>query len=286
MLQKQFTLPTEQIGRVTSHFTVGFGNLHVVQDGVADISSAGSGTLTTIGSIHGILTAAHVIDALPKKGPVGIITYGGDSGRLQPFTIEMANATPVVIRKDAFTVLGPDLGFLRLPSESVGWLTAQNSFYNLVRYRNDVLLNKEPASDHIDIVTGIVNQLTMQKTTGDEPGTWKRLFTVLFCRASLVAMRYVDDLGLYYFLPSNEVDFTLPENFEGMSGGAVWRLYVSKNANDKLNVVDRRLIAVPFYQSPPLNGERELICQGPRGIYRSLIDAVTNKWPNEASRMQ
>jgi hypothetical protein len=34
--------------------------------------------------------------------------------------------------------------------------------------------------------------------------------------------------GLYYFEPSDKIDFSLPESFEGMSGGAVWRFYVTK----------------------------------------------------------
>jgi hypothetical protein len=80
------------------------------------------------------------------------------------------------------------------------------------------------------------------------------------------------------------IDFSLPESFEGMSGGAVWRFYVTKNKDGTLNPVDRRLIAVPFFQSPPSGGRREITCQGPMGIYGSLIDAVTKRWPHEASK--
>jgi hypothetical protein len=64
--------------------------------------------------------------------------------------------------------------------------------------------------------------------------------------------------GLYYFEPSDKIDFSLPESFEGMSGGAVWRFYVTKNTDGTLNPIDRRLIAVPFYQSPPSGGRREI----------------------------
>jgi len=66
-----------------------------------------------------------------------------------------------------------------------------------------------------------------------------------------------------------------------MSGGAVWRFYVTKNKDGTLNPIDRRLIAVPFYQSPPSGGKREITCQGPMGIYGSLVDAVTKRWPDE-----
>jgi hypothetical protein len=68
MLQKEFSLSTEQIGKATSHFTIGFGLLRV-EKGVEHITSAGSGTLVTVGSVDGILTAAHVIEALRRSEP-------------------------------------------------------------------------------------------------------------------------------------------------------------------------------------------------------------------------
>jgi hypothetical protein len=127
MLQKDFSLSTEQIGKATSHFTIGFGRLRV-ENGVEHIMSVGSGTLVTVGSVDGILTAAHVIEALPKKGKVGIITSVDESSRLEAFKIEMDHAVPVVVGEQRSIELGPDLAFLRLPPESVGWLTAKNSF--------------------------------------------------------------------------------------------------------------------------------------------------------------
>jgi hypothetical protein len=178
---------------------------------------------------------------------------------------------------------GPDLGFLRLSPDTVGWLTAKNSFYNLLKHRDDVLAHKAPTSDHVDTMTGVIDELTSE-APGGKPGAKKTLFTTIFCGARLIALRYIDDHGLYYFEPSNKVDFSLPGSFEGMSGGAVWRFYVKKNEDGTLHPIDRRLIAVPFYQSPPSDGKREITCQGPYGIYRSLVDAVTKRWPDEASK--
>jgi hypothetical protein len=282
MLQKEFSLSTEQIGKATSHFTIGFGRLRV-ETGVEHITSAGSGTLVTIGSVHGILTAAHVIEALPKKGNVGIITSVDDSLRLEAFKMEMDHAAPVVVGEQRSIELGPDLAFLRLPLESVGWLTAKNSFYNLRKYRDDVLANKAPEPDHVDTMTGVIDELTAE-SPGSKPGAKKTLFTTIFCGARLAALRYVDEHGLYYFEPSDKIDFSLPGSFEGMSGGAAWRFYVTKNKDGTLNPIDRRLIAVPFYQSSPSGGRREITCQGPMGIYGSLIDAVAKRWPDEASK--
>jgi hypothetical protein len=60
-----------------------------------------------------------------------------------------------------------------------------------------------------------------------------------------------------------------PANYE--LGGAVWRFYVAEK-NGTVDVVDRRLIAVPFYESLSSNGKREITCHGPKGIYGSFID--------------
>ena len=69
MSQKKFLLSTEQISKGIAHFTIGFARLTASKT-AEDAESAGSGTLVTIGSLHGVLTAAHVLDALPKKGAV------------------------------------------------------------------------------------------------------------------------------------------------------------------------------------------------------------------------
>jgi len=195
MLQKEFSLSTEQIGKATSHFTIGFGRLRV-ENGVEHITSAGSGTLVTVGSVHGILTAAHVIDeALPRKGKVGIITSVDESSRLEAFKMEMDHAVPVVVGEQRSIELGPDLAFLRLPPESIGWLTAKTSFYNLRKYRDDVLANKAPGPDHVDTMTGVIDELTAD-APGSKPGAKKTLFTTIFCGARLAALRYIDEHGL------------------------------------------------------------------------------------------
>src|SRR5438445_123735 len=74
-----------------------FGLLRV-ENGAEHIRSAGSGTLVTVGSVHGVLTAAHVIEALPKIGQVGIITSVDESPPAQALKIEMSHAVPIVIR--------------------------------------------------------------------------------------------------------------------------------------------------------------------------------------------
>lgn len=83
----------------------------------------------------------------------------------------------------------------------------------------------------------------------------------------------------------HEPAFKLPNSFEGTSGGAVWRFYVTEK-NGKPELVERRLIAVPFHQSFTADGKREIACDGSTSIYGSLVDLVTARWPNETKADQ
>ncbi len=121
MLQRKFLLSTQQISKDISYFTIGFATLSV-QGHVEDAVCAGPGTLVTVGSLYGILTAAHVLGNLPTKGQVGLVTHADDPSRFQKQIIMMEHTDSVIMRGKAFDQKGPDLGFLRLPQQSIGWI--------------------------------------------------------------------------------------------------------------------------------------------------------------------
>jgi hypothetical protein len=60
-------ISTEDISKAVSHYTIGFAKLFDSAGG-RDVLPLGSGSLVTVGSTMGILTAAHVVDALPEDG--------------------------------------------------------------------------------------------------------------------------------------------------------------------------------------------------------------------------
>lgn len=281
MLQKKFLISAEQISKDVSYFTIGFARLSST-DNVEDAESAGSGTLVTVGSLHGILTAAHVIDALPKTGNVGIILSANNPAQFQKQVINMGHAEPPVLMKgERFGAIGPDLGFLRLTDEALGWLKAKNSFYSLSKRRDDVLSNKHPSPSHTDSITGIIHEMT-KEGPGDKPGTRRVIFTAIFCPVRPSAVRYLNSHDLIYFQLANEHEpaFQVPKSFEGTSGGAVWRFYVTEK-DSKVEVVDRRLIAVPFHQSLTAEEKREITCHGTKDIYGALVDNIVARWPKE-----
>jgi hypothetical protein len=103
-------------------------------------------------------------------------------------------------------------------------------------------------------MVGIIHEFTKDAPTG-RPSERQKEFTAIFCRARL-ALRYPANYELYYYEPTNDLGFTLPKSFQGTSGGTVWRFYMAEK-DGSVDVVDRRLIAVPFYESLSSGGKRE-----------------------------
>jgi hypothetical protein len=273
MFGKQIQLDTEEVSRAITHFLIGFGRLSA--DGnIENAECAGSGTLVTVGSVHGVLTAAHVLTALPRTGKVAIVTRAIDAGYKRQ-TINMEHVECVLMPGKESNDTGPDLGFLRLPDEVVGWLKAQNSFYSLTKRRQDALDSRASAPLYADWITGMIHELTAQVPSG-KPGVRRIRFMGIFWPTLLIALRYFGNYDLRYLEVKNEPGFPLPKSFEGTSGGAVWRIYVAKKERNT-TVIDKRLIGVPFYQLDTAIGKKEITCAGPQGIYGPLIEAIEER---------
>lgn len=193
------SIPTEQISQEIANFTIGFAKL-IVRDNIEDAIGAGSGTLAVLGQVHGVLTAAHVLDSLPNTGPVGLVRYLNENGRYQKQTIDMAGATKLVIRAEEFGMNGPDLGFLRLPADSVGWLKAINSFYELRRYRDEYIAGKLPDGSPLMALVGMIDERT-KDLPPERRGQRRKGFEALFTDGDIVSGRIRDRHELMDFVP-------------------------------------------------------------------------------------
>lgn len=78
----------------------------------------------------------------------------------------------------------------------------------------------------------------------------------------------------------HEPGFPAPKSFQGTSGGAVWRFYVAKK-DGKVEIIDHRLIGVPFFEGESTGGKQEIVCHDAKDIYGSLIDQVAARWCKE-----
>jgi hypothetical protein len=77
------------------------------------------------------------------------------------------------------------------------------------------------------------------------------------------------EVGVDYTL-----SFRIPESYEGVSGGALWKLDIELDG-DKAVGVQKKLDGVPFRQSPDNN---LVICNGSPSI-GTLVERVKKKWP-------
>lgn len=280
MTQRIVKISTAELSRQISDFTIGLAKL-TVHDRAEDATCAGSATLASVGKIDGLLTAAHVLDALPKTGDVGIILFQNRTMQKQVIKIEDAEL-PIIIRAEEFGCNGPDLGFLRLPQTNVSWLKATNSFYNLKKRRDKVLGNESPVPNYVEAVVGMIDVFTKDVLV-DDPTRRAKVFSAIFCSGEVRTNRNESGFDLLDVAITPYPDFPLPDNFQGMSGGALWRFYFFEKDNIP-SIVEKRLVGVPFHQSAAEDGTKIITCHGPVGIHSALIDAITTQWPEDAKR--
>jgi hypothetical protein len=72
-------------------------------------------------------------------------------------------------------------------------------------------------------------------------------FEALFSNGTVSAERQVGGFDLFDFAPTEYPDFKVPGDYQGTSGGAVWRIYLKVNG-EKPEVAGARLWGVPYYQ--------------------------------------
>jgi hypothetical protein len=255
---QQQKIKAEALDRYARYFTIGFARLLQTSSGES-AESAGSGTLVTVDSLYGVLTAAHVLEALPKYGNVGIILNAENLGQYSKLVINMDHTEPVIIKGEEFGPLGPDLAFLRLTDgEALGWLKAKNLFYSLSQRRDSVLSGHRPTKTYSDNITGTIHELTTEEPR-ERRNVRRITFRNIFCPVRPSAVRFLNTHDLLYvqLATEHEPAFKIPNSFEGTSGGSVWRFFVTeKDGNPE--IVESRLIAVPFHQSLTEMGRERL----------------------------
>lgn len=270
----------DAISAAIADFTIGF--VTITNNGrEQDAFPAGSGTLVSVGSVYGILTAAHVLRELPDYGKVGLVRFASAPSVTQKLTIDMSHAVKLSIAGDVDGPKGPDIGFLRLALHDVGVLNATNVFFNLGKRRDSVLaIDDQIPSSHFDGISGVIAEWT---TDLSPEGKFARVkyFRALY-GVGLVVRKYESNgYDLFDFEVTYDEGSNSPLSYEGMSGGALWRVYAAEDGNGQLSASDKRVFGVAFHQSELTDQKRIITCHGPKSVYRFLIDAVLKKWPAE-----
>lgn len=281
MIERESQFDVDAASKAIANFTVGFCKLSEHSE-EPDAVPAGSGTLVTLGSISGILTAAHVLKKLPCQGDIGLAQFPNrpPSGHMQK--INMAHAEKVIIAADMRGPTGPDLGFLRLQTVDVQNLKTTGNFVNLGKMGGTVRASEQPAPPYVDAVVGVVAEWTNDPPP-KRPSTRRKEFALLFGCGTVVSKRTVNGFDLCDFEVSYPDDLGPPSSYGGMSGGGLWRVYFEVDGNGQNLVRENRLVGVAFYQYP-CEGKQRIVCHGPRSVYRHLVHAMFEKWSEDAGR--
>ena len=277
MMPIELEVDCTKAARSIANFSIGLAEL-CVQGNVEDALPAGSGTLVTIGAVAGILTAAHVVANLPDRGEIALIRFPGRPGELQKQTIDMTLAEKLIIASGSNSRLGPDLGFLRLPKVNVDNLRATNSFLNIGK-RYGAELPAHEGSAYVDALVGVVAEWTQDDLITLRPR--RKSFELLYSGGTVTRKYACNGFDLCNFRPSNAPESKLPASYGGVSGGGLWRTYFMPDGSG--NVIENRLVGLAFYEVPKANGLMELICHGPRSVYKYAIAKINQKWPTEVA---
>lgn len=267
------------VGSQLADFSIGFAKLSTIA-GREHVHPAGSGALVSVGSIHGILTAAHVLEELPDSGEVGLIRFLREP-KIQAQTIDMSLTERLTMRGSGEAADGPDIGFLRLASTQVTTLNATtNIFFNLSRRQESVLENKHPSTEYFEGISGIIAEWTINRA-GAEAGFQHLLgFRGLFGVGSVAGGRDHDGYDLVSFETDRNENQNAPIDYRGWSGGALWRVYITQGTDGQPTAKERRIFGVAFHQSELVEGKRTITCHGPKSVYQNLLAEIARKWPS------
>jgi hypothetical protein len=232
------------------------------------LQSAGSGTFVSLGKLRGILTCAHVIEAIKHQSEVHL-TIASARQVTKSFVLNVRDHCDFLKFGPSCTANGPDLGFLKLPIpffDKIGHLVSVKS---LEIGRKDAFASAEPNEQSATMVVGVIHEWML-----DDQPTDKAFIPYLANVGEIAEDRIEtsDNYDLFHFRPVPDEGFHSPTSYKGTSGGGLWRIY--RNPNDSSEPV-YRLIGVAFFQDAQ---KGLIICHGQTSLYVKLFDAIRQKW--------
>lgn len=221
-----------------------------------------SGTLCSFDSKAGIITAGHVWEAARKHKKLILMTDRG------PFPLKTESLVPAVPQPNSILANTnariPDIAFLFLDAKQKAEIEGFGKvFYSIAKRANAPQLNVQTVTGYWTIFGNPKALLKVEERTVSSfiYGTEVAYYT---------EVDRWDYLSVNLNTPENPV---IPKNFDGVSGGGVWRTMWGSDSDQTRFVVsnlieDCFLVGVSFYQT----GEdgRQLLAHGSNSIYNRL----------------
>ena len=238
-------------------------------------ASLGSGTLIKFGNVVGVLTCAHVLKALHDEDEIGILCFPVRATQIQTMRVAMAMTDSIAIGSPPWGEPGPDLAFLRLPAPIVADIERVSTIANGDLHRQNLIAGEPASTRKLCAIAGVIDEMTKPAIiTQIVNGT---VATTPFEALINVGHLFVDDESKdrFRFQPVASEGITLPTSYKGTSGGGLWKFFLNEN---DFSVVQARLIGVAYWEKH-VGDELHLVGHGQVSIYKTLFDAVRQKWP-------
>lgn len=238
----------------------------------------GGGTICRKGQRVGILTAHHCLHACNppvRVGPggtdtLGLILRGGRTVVLNPEeAFELPLASP---DGGAYNEWGPDLSFIQIaPGSRVGSVLAYGSAWSLDQNVNELNQRFGAVGDLLAAV-GFPEELCNTEIRGNDVHRVAHHLTSI----NVIAANSVQEHCGWDFL-TTLCDYsgtpTLPQSFEGVSGGGIWAIRLRRN-HEQIAIADSALVGVSFYQSDLVDLQRSVRGHYIRSIYHTAWEGL------------
>jgi hypothetical protein len=263
-----------------SHYSIGFV-LPTATNGQLDANLGGSGTLVTIDSVHGILTARHVIEVLRKNKNTALV-LPSSAKELHHVPLRIEFCSDLSFGNPGEESNGPDLAMLIPPPDVLETLRAKKSFYDMSKRQERMLKKPEPLEHGRWVLSGFAGEWTDNGLP--EQGFSKvKIFKGMVGGGVVSKECRQENFDYLLFETLYEESYEGPERYGGFSGGGLWQLLVRLDGV-QVRVVDRLLSGVAFDQSEKREDEtgratRDIKCRGRKSLYQGLLDKVRAQHP-------
>jgi hypothetical protein len=228
----------------------------------------GSGTLLRFGEVSGILTCGHVLKVLRNRKRIRVSLHGSNSNQRTLNSISLSEDNFVSIGDDFENLQGPDLGFLRLDTESTATIASKLVFLNGANQRERARRGCLDSDFSCDFICGSVEEINTKIETNVE--------IVQQLNAGQVTCEESQNKIFDYFKFNTFDSEPLNHSHRGTSGGGWWRLDFDRKKDGILRIVEKNLLGVAFAET---GGKPNIIRgHGPKSIYENLRRLVEEQF--------
>lgn len=237
-------------------------------EGKSQLHPIGSGTFVTIGDRSFIVTVAHVWDEIEKAGTL-VLALSGKPGA---YSVDCQRVNPHLMRGEKYGEWGPDMALLELSTKDVAEISAQKSFLNLLKQKEEIGAHELETEKRLWTIFGNIDELHGVQRHVDEKGKNIGVTTEMRALALIgfVEMQHDRDAFDFFDIGVNLAVPDVPRKYGGVSGAGLWQLDFTVTASAEIKWTGkRRFCGVAFWESAVQNERRLLRCHGPKSLYET-----------------